>query len=91
MRVPIARFRPSVVSLLSEYLTPVGKSIEGWKREKEATGVDNKTWASTHKTKWVLRHASDKPGKWKKGDIYRGPGTYEKMLSILRAEKAGGW
>jgi hypothetical protein len=76
---------------INEVLTPAHHSIESWRKQKEKSGVENPEWAKEHPgSEWVLRHANTKSGKYKRGDVYRGPGTYKKMLSILRAEKSAG-
>ena len=70
---------------------PHGKELAVSKKKGKITNAE---WRKKHpEAKWVLRHATSKKATktrkgYRKGDIFRGPDTYKKMLAILRAEEA---
>jgi hypothetical protein len=87
--------REVVRSILQEVLTPQHHTIKSWRKLKAKRKLSNKEWVKDHpKSKWVLRHSKNKKATksrkgYRRGDVYRGPDTYKKVLAILRAEKAG--
>ena len=87
--------REVIRSILREVLTPSHHTIKSWRKLKAKRKISNKEWVKDHPaSKWVLRHSKNKKATknrkgFGRGDVYRGPDTYKKVLAILRAEKAG--
>jgi|TARA_R110002153_G_scaffold22449_1_gene73740 hypothetical protein len=87
--------REVIRSILKEVLTPSHHTIKSWRKLKAKRKISNKEWVKDHPaSKWVLRHSKNKKATknrkgFGRGDVYRGPDTYKKVLAILRAEKAG--
>ena len=87
--------REVIRSILKEVLTPSHHTIKSWRKLKAKRKISNKEWVKDHPaSKWVLRHSKNKKATknrkgFRRGDVYRGPDTYKKVLAILRAEKAG--